>query len=34
MPDEDQLHHDEDWQREQAGKIALELTESKKSKKP
>jgi hypothetical protein len=34
MPDEDQLHHDEDWQRAQAGKIALELAESKKSNKP
>jgi hypothetical protein len=34
MPDEDQLHHDEEWQREQAGKIALELSKSKKSNKP
>lgn len=33
IPDEDQLRHDEDWQREQAGKIALELAESKKSNK-
>jgi|GEM_PF-6808586 len=33
MPDEDQLHQDEDWQREQASKIALELSKSKKSNK-
>ena len=34
MPDEEQLHHNEEWQREQSRKIASELAELKKSNKP
>lgn len=33
MPDEEQLHHNEEWQREQSRKIAKELSELKKSNK-